>query len=93
MLISFACKETKRIWEGEASRKFPKELQLRAFRKLRQLHAARGIEDLRHPPGNNLEPLRGNRQGQMSIRINQQWRLVFTWNNGDASEVAIVDYH
>jgi proteic killer suppression protein len=93
MLISFACKETKRIWEGESSRKFPADLQSRAFRKLRQINAARSLEDLKNPPGNNLEHLRGSRSGHMSMRINQQWRLVFVWDDGNASDVAIVDYH
>lgn len=93
MIRSFAYKETERIWGGEASRKFPREIQERALRKLRQLDAARTIEDLRNPPSNHLEVLRGDRKGQMSIRINNQWRLCFVWKQDEATDVAIVDYH
>lgn len=93
MITSFACKETKKIWEGYASRQFPQDIEGRALRKLRQLDAARTEEDLRNPPSNHLEKLRGDRRAQRSIRINRQWRLCFIWKNGDASEVEIVDYH
>lgn len=93
MIISFACKETQRIWDGEVSRKFPRDIQPRAFRKLRQLNAARSLEDLKHPPSNHLENLRGKREGQMSMRVNQQWRLVFVWESGNAMNVAMLDYH
>lgn len=93
MIRSFACRETARIWDGEFSRKFPGDIQGRALRKLRQLDAARTLEDLRNPPGNRLETLKGTRKGQMSLRINEQWRICFVWNDGDAEDVEIVDYH
>jgi len=93
MIVSFGCKETARIWSGRSSRRFPADMQDRAFRKLRQLDAARTIDDLRNPPGNRLEILKGDRKGQMSIRINDQWRLCFRWDDGDAADVEITDYH
>ncbi len=93
MIISFSCKETQRIWEGKNSRKLPHDIQERAFRKLRQLNAARTLDDLKEPPSNYLEPLKGNRKGQMSIRINKQWRICFVWDESNVTEVAIVDYH
>ena len=93
MIKSFRCKETERIWQGQNSRKFPTNIQNRALRKLRQLDAAVTIDDLRNPPGNWLEALRGDRAGQRSIRINDQWRLCFRWQDGDASDVEITDYH
>ena len=93
MIRSFRCRETEKIWSGLKSRSFPGDIQNRALRKLRQLDAAQTLDDLRNPPGNRLEPLRGNRIGQMSIRINDQWRICFTWEDGDAQNVEIVDYH
>jgi len=93
MIRSFRNKETERIWQGFASRKFPADMQDRALRKLRQLDAARTVDDLRNPPGNRLEKLKGEREGQMSIRVNDQWRICFVWIDGDAHEVEIVDYH
>ena len=93
MIRSFASKETERIWRGEASRKLPRDMQDRALRKLRQVDAAQTLEDLRNPPGNHLEALKGDRSGQMSIRINQRWRICFVWRAGEAHEVEIVDYH
>ncbi len=93
MIKTFHCKETKKIWDGAYSSKFPSDIQDRAMRKLRQLNAAIKLEDLKNPPGNNLELLKGNRKGQMSIRINQQWRLCFVWENDGAYEVKIIDYH
>ena len=93
MLLSFACKETEKIWLGKQSRKFPANIQDRALLKLGGIDAANVLQDLRVPPGNNLEALKGNRKGQMSIRINKQWRICFEFNNGDAYEVEIVDYH
>lgn len=93
MIVSFRCKETERIWHGRASRKFPGDVQNRALRKLRQLDASRTIDDLRNPPGNRLETLRGDRFGQWSIRINDQWRICFVWADGDASNVEMLDYH
>jgi len=93
MIKTFRCKDTKKIWDGTYSSKFPSDIQNRALRKLRQLDAAIKLEDLKNPPGNNLELLKGNRKGQMSIRINQQWRLCFLWENDGAYEVEIIDYH
>ena len=93
MILSFGNKETERIWRGQASRRFPADIQDRALRKLRQLDASRTVEDLRNPPGNHLETLKGARAGQMSIRINDQWRVCFRWADHDARDVEIVDYH
>jgi proteic killer suppression protein len=93
LIRSFSSKETERVWQGQSSRKFPREIQVRALRKLRQLDAAETIEDLRNPPGNRLELLKGERAGQMSIRINDQWRICFRWVEKDAEDVEIVDYH
>ena len=93
MIRSFRSKETERIWQGQSSRAFPADIQDRALRKLRQLDAAATLDDLRNPPGNRLESLHGNRDGQLSIRINDQWRICFRWADGDAADVEIVDYH
>lgn len=93
MIRSFVCKETEKVWQGEVSRKFPRDIQERALRKLRQLDAAKTVDDLRLPPSNHLEALRGNRKGQMSIRINNQWRLCFVWERDEVTQVSIVDYH
>jgi proteic killer suppression protein len=93
MIKSFNCKETEGIWAGKTSRKLPHDIQERAFRKLRQLSAARTIEDLKEPPSNNLEALKGNMSRYMSIRINKQWRLRFVWDGSDAENVEIIDYH
>ncbi|MDJ0903596.1 MAG: type II toxin-antitoxin system RelE/ParE family toxin [Xenococcus sp. MO_188.B8] len=93
MIKTFACKETKRIWDGYRSSKLPGNIQNRALRKLRQLDAAQTLEDLRNPPGNRLEALKGNLQGKYSIRIERQWRICFAWDKGNANEVEIVDYH
>ena len=93
MILSFKSKETERIWQGHTSRKFPADIQDRALRKLRQLDASRTVEDLRNPPGNRLEALKGERTGQMRIRINDQWRICFRWVGHDAHDVEIVDYH
>jgi proteic killer suppression protein len=93
MIRSFRSRETAMIWEGRASRRLPRDIQDRALRKLRQLAAAMALDDLRLPPSNRLEALRGVRAGQMRIRINDQWRICFRWSDGDASAVEIVDYH
>jgi toxin HigB-1 len=93
MIVSFRSTETATIWEGRRNRKLPFEIQATALRKLRLLNNARRIEDLRVPPGNRLEALRGERQGQHSIRINDQWRICFEWKQGHAYQVEIVDYH
>ncbi|MEM7591086.1 MAG: type II toxin-antitoxin system RelE/ParE family toxin [Cyanobacteria bacterium P01_A01_bin.83] len=93
MIETFTCKETKKIWNGQRSAKLPGDIQNRALRKLRQLDAAITLEDLRNPPGNRLEALKGDLQGQYSIRIQKQWRICFTWNKGSATDVEIIDYH
>ncbi len=93
MIRSFGCKETERVWEGQVSRRLPRDIQNRALRKLRQLDAALTLDDLKNPPSNHLEYLKGSRKGQLSIRINNQWRICFHWHNGEALEVEIVDYH
>jgi len=93
VIRSFKCKDTERIWQGVSGRKFPGEIQNRALRKLRQIEAALTIDDLRNPPGNRLEALKGDRAGQMSIRINDQWRICFRWVKGEAEDVEIVDDH
>ena len=93
MIRSFGCKETERIWEGHVSRRLPHDIQNRALRKLRQLDAALVSDDLKNPPSNHLEILKGNRKGQMSLCINDQWRICFRWTDGEATDVEIVDYH
>lgn len=93
MIKSFVCRETERVWQGIPSRRLPPAIQDIARRKLRQLDAASKLETLRIPPGNRLELLSGNRRGQHSIRINDQWRVCFLWKEGDAHDVEIVDYH
>ena len=93
MLESFACKETQLVYKGIASRELPSEIQNVARRKLRMIHNALRIEDLKAPPGNKLEKLKGNWSGYHSIRVNQQWRIVFRWEQNDAYEVQILDYH
>jgi proteic killer suppression protein len=93
VIESFSCKETEKIWAGERSKKLPGEIQVRAFVRLRQLHAADLLADLRIPPSNRLESLSGKLEGFWSVRINQQWRMIFRWNDGIASEVKITDYH
>ena len=93
MIQSFADGETELIWAGRRSRKLPADIQPIALRKLRLLHAARVAGDLKVPPGNRLEKLKGNRSGQWSIRINDQWRICFVWEEGGPRDVEIVDYH
>jgi proteic killer suppression protein len=93
MIRSFADKLTARIAEKESPKGFPPDLVAIAFRKLRYLDAAGRLDDLRMPPGNRLEALKGNRKGQHSIRINDQWRICFVWREGGAEDVEIVDYH
>jgi toxin HigB-1 len=93
MIRSFRSKETEKMWHGQASRKFPGDIQDRALRKLRQLDAAVTTGDLKNPPGNRLEALKGERKGQWSIRINDQWRICFRWEDGEANDVEIADYH
>ena len=93
MIKSFACKETEKIWHEIRSKKFPADIQDRALRKLSLLDVAQTLDDVREPPSNHLESLKGNRKGQMSIRINKQWRICFVWDDGEAHCVEIVDYH
>ncbi len=93
MIESFKCKETKKIWQGEVSTKLPNQIQQLARRKLRMLNNALKLNDLRIPPNNRLELLRGNRSGHHSIRINKQWRICFKWQGNNAYHVEIIDYH
>lgn len=93
VIESFTCKETAKVFRGDCSRKFPGDIQPRALMRLRQLHRAVAIDQLRQPPSNRLESLSGNLKGFWSIRINQQWRVVFRWENGNATDVQITDYH
>jgi proteic killer suppression protein len=93
MIVSFRDDETETIWVGRRSRRLPTDIQGVALRKLRLVNNARRLEDLRVPPANRLEALKGHRKGQHSIRINDQWRICFTWKEGHAYEVEIVDYH
>ena len=92
MIKGFKCKETEKIWNGQVSKRLPQNIQNIARRKLRMLNNAIDLNDLRIPPANHLEALKGNLKGQHSIRINQQWRLCFKWNDG-ALDVQIIDYH
>ena len=93
VIESFSCKETSQVFLGELSGKFPGDIQPRALMKLRQIHRIVSIDQLRQPPSNRLESLSGNLKGFWSIRINQQWRIVFQWENGTATDVRIADYH
>lgn len=93
MIKSFASKETERLWNRQALRKLPATIQRIARRKLELLDAAETLLDLRVPPSNRLEKLSGDRQQQHSIRINDQWRICFTWQDESAHNVEIVDYH
>jgi proteic killer suppression protein len=93
MIRTFNNKETEKIFNRFHSRRFPENVQRIAFRKLRMINRAISINDLRVPPANRLEKLKGNRAGQYSIRINDQWRICFEWQNGDAEKVEIADYH
>ena len=93
MISSFKDREIERIWHGEVSRRLPREIQEVARRKLRMLNNARTLSDLRVPPANRLEALKGDRKGQHSIRINNQWRICFRFADGRADGVEIVDYH
>lgn len=93
MIKSFRSKETKKIFERIFSKKLPHDMQAKARLKLVLLDAAVQLADLRIPPGNRLEELKDDRNGQHSIRINDQWRICFVWKDGDAYDVEIVDYH
>ncbi|MBI1886814.1 MAG: type II toxin-antitoxin system RelE/ParE family toxin [Nitrosomonadales bacterium] len=93
MIKSFADKATAAVFSGQTIRRLPPEVQVMARRKLKLLDAVSRIEELRVPPGNRLETLGGDRSGQWSIRINNQWRICFSWGDGHANNVEIVDYH
>lgn len=93
MIISFGSKETEKIWNGIRVKKMPIEVQNVGRRKLRMLNNSQDLMDLRIPPSNRVEKLSGNLKEFYSIRINKQWRIIFQWNNGNAAEVEIIDYH
>ena len=93
MIKNFRSRETEKIWNGVRSKRLPQDIQQIARRKLRMLNNARSLNDLRIPPANRLEALKGRRSGQHSIRINDQWRICFVWMDGDAVNVEIEDYH
>lgn len=93
MIKTITDRETEKIFDRQRSRKLPGDIQQVAYRKLRYLNNARTLRDLRIPPSNRLEKLRGERVGQHSIRINDQWRICFKWQGNDAYDVEIVDYH
>ncbi|MBM3763614.1 MAG: type II toxin-antitoxin system RelE/ParE family toxin [Acidobacteria bacterium] len=92
MIASFRCRDTTSLFHDEVVLRF-RQMERLARRKLLYLHAAQRLEDLKIPPGNRLEQLRGNRAGQYSIRINDQWRICFSWKDNRAYEIEIVDYH
>lgn len=93
MILNFADKETERIWDGDVPRRLPIAIQAIARRKLRMINNARRLDDLRIPPANRLEALKGDLKGQHSIRINDQWRICFRWDAAGVADVGIVDYH
>jgi len=93
MIRSFRDEETEKIYHRERSRKLPFDIQQTALRKLRMLNNAASLNDLRVPPANHLEKLSGSREGQFSIRINDQWRICFEWRSGHTYNVEITDYH
>ncbi len=93
MITGFRDQETEKIWQGKVLLRLPQDIQAIARRKLRMLNNARTLDDLRIPPANRLEALKGKRKGQHSIRINDQWRICFVWSAPNAHDVEIVDYH
>ena len=93
MIVSFGSKETEKIWNGVRVSGIPNQIQAIGRRKLRMLNNSQDITDLRIPPSNKLEKLKGNLKQYYSIRINDQWRIIFIWNAGNASDVEIIDYH
>ena len=93
MIRSFRDADTEKVFKRQFVRKFPRDIQQRAFMRLNALDAAVKLEDLRLPPSNRLEALKGDRKGQHGIRINNQWRIRFVWREGHAEQVEIVDYH
>jgi proteic killer suppression protein len=93
VIKDFRDRETEKVWSGEGSRRLPRDIQQVARRKLRMLNSAKALQDLRVPSANRLEALKGDRKGQHSIRINDQWRICFVWQDGNAGAVEITDYH
>ena len=93
MIVSFGNSDTEQVWLGNRVKKLPTEIQNIGRRKLRMLNNSQDLNDLLIPPSNRLEKLKGNLRDFYSIRINNQWRIIFKWNNGNASEVSIIDYH
>ena len=93
MIVSFGSKDTKKIWDGERIKGLATDLQDITRRKLRMLHNSQNIADLQIPPSNRLEKLKGNLKDYYSVRVNDQWRIIFKWDKGNASDVEIVDYH
>ena len=93
MIVSFACRKTERLWQRRRDHSLPPQIERVALRKLTQLDRSRELRDLQLPPGNRLEALKGDRGGQHSIRINDQYRLCFRWQGEDAHDVDIVDHH
>jgi proteic killer suppression protein len=93
VIRSFSAKAAERIWDEQYVKAIDRNVQRAALRKLEILHAAKDVEDLRVPPGNRLEQLKGDRKGQHSIRVNDQWRICFVWRDGGAEDVELVDYH
>ncbi len=93
MIANFGNNETEKIWNGIVSKKLPREIQDVARRKLRMINNSVDVADLRIPPANRLEKLKGGLKEFYSIRINSQWRIIFRWENGNAFEVEIIDYH
>jgi proteic killer suppression protein len=93
MIVSFGSKDTEKIWSGTRIAKLPLEIQTIGRRKLRMINNSQNIQDLTIPPSNKLEKLKGQLKDYYSVRINDQWRIIFKWDNGNASEVEIIDYH
>lgn len=93
MILSFGSKDTQKIWDGERVKKMPNLIQEISRRKLRMLNNSQDLMDLQIPPSNKLEKLKGNLKDFYSIRINDQWRIIFKWESGNSSEVEIIDYH
>jgi len=93
MIVSFGSKETRLIWEGQPVSSFSFEMQRVIRRKLEMINRANSLTDLIQPPSNRLEKLRGNVDGLYSIRVNLQWRIIFRWQDGQARDVEIIDYH
>lgn len=93
MILSFNDKDSEKIWNSEFTKRFPIEIQKKAKMKLEFLNAAKKVEELRIPPSNRLHVLLGDRKGQQSISVNDQFRICFTWENGNAYNVEVVDYH